>query len=222
MARKLVIVGGVAAGATAAARARRLDEEAEITIVEKGPYVSFANCGLPYRISGDIGKRSALLLQSPEGFLSRYRVKVLLRTEAVGIDRPGKRLRLRGPEGETELGYDALILAQGGSPIVPPIEGADSPNVFRLWTVPDMDAIEAYLKEKAPTSALVVGGGFIGLEVAEAFVKRGLATTVVELADHVVPPADREFGALAQAAYEEAGARVLTGRAVKSVDPAAG
>ncbi len=161
---KLVIVGGVAAGATAAARARRLDENAEITIVERGPYVSFANCGLPYRLSGDIQKRSSLILQTPEGFFSRYRVKVLLKTEAVAIDRDSKLLKLRSPEGESNLPYDALILAQGGSPFVPPVEGIEFPNVFRLWTIPDMDAINNYIKDNNVESAVVVGGGFIGLK----------------------------------------------------------
>jgi len=120
---KLVIIGGVAAGATAAARARRIDENAEITIVEKGPYVSFANCGLPYRISGDIQKRGRLILQTAEGFLSRYRVNVMLNTEAVAIDRTKKRVQVMTKNGEAEIPYDKLILAQGGSPIKPHIEG---------------------------------------------------------------------------------------------------
>src|SRR5512141_945563 len=133
---KLVIVGGVAAGATAAARARRLSESAEITIVERGPYVSYANCGLPYYIAGDIQKRSKLLLQTPEGFDSRYGVKVLVNTEAVEIDRDNARVRVKGPagdalDGEAWLSYDSLILAQGGNPVMPPVPGADAPNVFR-------------------------------------------------------------------------------------------
>ena len=221
MPKRLLIVGGVAAGATAAARARRLDENAEITIVEKGPYVSFANCGLPYRLSGDIQKRSQLILQTPEGFEARYRVKVLLNTEALSIDRPGKKLRVRGPEGQAELPYDSLILAQGGTPFMPPIAGSDAAHVFRLWTIPDMDAIEAYIQKEKPESALVVGGGFIGLEAAEAFLKRGLKVSVVELTDHLMPPADRDFGAMIGRAFEEAGAKVLVGRSVKSVDAAA-
>jgi NADPH-dependent 2,4-dienoyl-CoA reductase/sulfur reductase-like enzyme/rhodanese-related sulfurtransferase len=212
--RRLLIVGGVAAGATAAARARRLDENAEIIIFEKGKYVSFANCGLPYRISGDIEKRSALLLQTPEGFFSRYRVEVRLGTEALEIDRASNRVRARGPEGEFWLEYDSLILAQGGTPFAPPIAGLDSPNVFKLWTIPDMDGIHAYIDSAKPQSALVIGGGFIGLEAAEAFVKRGLSTTIVELTDHLMPPADAEFGAMIAAAFEAAGARVIVGRSV--------
>src|SRR3989339_377055 len=192
---KLVIVGGVAGGATAAARARRLDEKAEITIIEKGPYVSFANCGLPYRLSGDITKRSALILQTAEGFFSRYRVDVALKTEALAIDRKGRTVLVRGPEGERSIPYDKLILAQGGTPFIPPVDGADSPNVFRLWTIPDMDAINAFIADAGATSAVVVGGGFIGLETAEAFIARGLSTSIVELTDQLMPPADPEFGA---------------------------
>ena len=152
---KILIIGGVAAGATAAARARRISEDADITIVERGPYVSYANCGLPYFISRDIQKRSKLLLQTPEGFFSRYRVTALVDTEAREIDRAGKRVRIKGPQGESSLPYDALILAQGGSPVTPPVEGADSPHVFRLWTVPDMDRIHAYIDSAKPRSAVV-------------------------------------------------------------------
>ena len=223
----IVIVGGVAAGATAAARARRLNEKAEITIVEKGPYVSFANCGLPYHISGAIEKRSKLLLQTPEGFFSRYRVNVQLRTEAIAIDRAAKKVRVRahvaGPEGTTEqserdIEYDALILAQGGTPIVPALPGVDSPHVFKLWTIPDMDAIQKYIAERKPRSAVVVGGGFIGLETAEAFVERGLATTIVELSDHLMPPMDAPYGERIKERFERAGARVLTRRAVTAIE----
>ncbi len=218
MEKKIVIVGGVAAGATAAARIRRLDEKASITIVERGPYVSFANCGLPYRISGDIAKRSALILQTPEGFLARYKVDVRLSTEAIAIDRAGKTLKVRNSEGETGIPYDSLILAQGGSPFMPTIAGSDSPNVFKLWTIPDMDAIQKFIENEKPLSAVVLGGGFIGLEVAEAFIKRGLATTIVELTDHIMPPADTEFGTLIAGAFEAAGAKVRTGVSVTSID----
>jgi len=215
---KLLIIGGVAAGATAAARARRLDETAEITILEKGPYVSFANCGLPYRLSGDIAKRSSLILQTAEGFFSRYRVDVKLKTEALEIDRSAKSVLARGPEGEIRYPYDALILAQGGSPFMPPVDGIDSPNVFRLWTIPDMDRISAYLTESEARSAVVLGGGFIGLETAEAFVKKGLSTSIVELTDQLMPPADLEFGTQIADAFREAGASVYVRRSVKTID----
>jgi len=219
MAERILIVGGVAGGATAAARARRLSEGAEITLVERGPYVSFANCGLPYYVSGAIAKRSKLLLQTPEGFDARYRVKVLVQTAALEIDRGGKRLRARGPGGETWLPYDKLILAQGGNPVMPPLPGIDSPNVFKLWSVPDVDAIKAYIDSGSPSSALVAGGGFIGLEMAEAFRERGLATTIVELQPRIMSTMDPEFGAMVAAKLEEKGVRVITGAGLKSIDP---
>lgn len=221
-AKRIVIIGGVAAGATAAARARRQDEHAEITLIERGKYVSFANCGLPYRISGDITKRSSLLLQTPEGFYSRYRVKVLVNTTAESIDPTAQLVHIRTGSDSRDLPYDSLILATGGSPVVPSIVGIDAPHVFRLWTIPDMDGIHAYIEEKKPATALVIGGGFIGLEAAEAFVKRGLKTTVVELTNHLMPPADQEFGSLIAEAFAVAGAEVITGRAVKSLDAESG
>jgi NADPH-dependent 2,4-dienoyl-CoA reductase/sulfur reductase-like enzyme/rhodanese-related sulfurtransferase len=214
---KLLIIGGVAGGATAAARARRLSESAEITLLERGPYVSFANCGLPYYISGDIAKRSQLLLQTPEGFDSRYGVKVHLDTEAVEIDRAGKRVRARGPEGERWFSYDKLILAQGGQPIVPPLPGADSPHVFKLWTIPDMDRIQAFMNDTQPKTAVVAGGGFIGLEMAEAFHKRGLKVTVVELLPQVMGVMDREFGIRVQRHLEKHGIGIEVGVGLKAI-----
>jgi NADPH-dependent 2,4-dienoyl-CoA reductase/sulfur reductase-like enzyme len=161
---KLLILGGVAGGATAAARARRVNEDAEITIVERGPYVSYANCGLPYFISGDIAERSSLLLETPQGFARRYRVDALVNTDALEIDRTAKRVRVQAADGTRWLEYDRLILAQGGTPIRPTFPGSDAPHVFTLWTVPDTDRMDAYMRDRAPKSAVVVGGGFIGLE----------------------------------------------------------
>jgi NADPH-dependent 2,4-dienoyl-CoA reductase/sulfur reductase-like enzyme/rhodanese-related sulfurtransferase len=217
MKKKLLIVGGVAGGATAAARGRRMDEEAEITVLERGPYVSYANCGLPYFVAGDIQKRSRLLLQTPEGFDSRYRVEVRLHTEALEIDRAGKRVRARGPEGEAWLPYDKLVLAQGGNPVTPDVPGTDSPHVFRLWTVPDMDRLHGFIEKERPRTAVVVGGGFIGLEMAEAFRKRGLETTVVELLPSVMAVMDRELGAMVARELEENGVRVVTGTGLAAV-----
>jgi NADPH-dependent 2,4-dienoyl-CoA reductase/sulfur reductase-like enzyme/rhodanese-related sulfurtransferase len=215
--KKILIIGGVAAGATAAARARRLSEDADITIIERGPYVSYANCGLPYFISGEIGKRSQLLLQTPEGFDARYQVRVLVNTEAVAIDRTAKQVTVRNAEGESRLPYDRLILAQGGNPLLPPIPGIDAPNVFRLWTVPDMDRLHEHLKTSAAKSAVVVGGGFIGLEMAEAFAKRGLATTVVEMLPTVMAVMDREFGVRIAGELSAHGVSVVTGAQVARV-----
>lgn len=217
MKTRLLIIGGVAGGATAAARARRLDEQAEITVVERGPYVSYANCGLPYFISREIEKRSQLLLQTPEGFDRRYDVQVHVRTEALELDRAGKRVRVAGPEGERWLSYDKLVLAQGGTPILPPLPGTDARHVFKLWTIPDTDRLQAFLLEEKPKTALVVGGGFIGLEMAEAFQKRGLATTVVEMMPTVMGVMDPAFGVAIAGALRKHGVEVVTGAAVKAV-----
>ncbi len=219
---KLLIIGGVAGGATAAARARRLSETAEITLLERGPYVSFANCGLPYFLAGEITKRSHLLLQTPEGFQGRYGVQVHLRTEALEIDRAGKKVRARttdatGAVTESWFAYDQLILAQGGNPIMPPLPGADAPHAFKLWTVPDMDRIHAFLKEKAPKTAVVAGGGFIGLEMAEAFHARGLQVTVVELAPQIMVTMDKEFAERAKSHLQGHGIAVETGVGLKAV-----
>ncbi|HTP50411.1 MAG TPA: FAD-dependent oxidoreductase [Anaeromyxobacteraceae bacterium] len=220
MKTRLLIVGGVAAGATAAARARRIDESAEITVLERGPYVSYANCGLPYFISRDIEKRSRLLLQSPEGFQARYGVQVRLRTEAVEIDRTGRRVRARGPDGDSWFPYDRLILAQGGNPIVPGLPGVDAPHVFKLWTVPDMDRLHTFLEEQGPRRAVVVGGGFVGLEMAEAFRRRGLEVVVVELLPTVLSQMDRPFGVQVARELERNGVEVITGTGVRAIDQA--
>ena len=220
MTTRLLIIGGVAGGATAAARARRLDEHARITVVERGPYVSYANCGLPYFISRDIEKRSQLLLQTPEGFDARYGVQVHVDTEALELDRVGHRVRVKGPQGERWLAYDKLILAQGGTPIVPPLPGHDAAHVFKLWTVPDTDRLHSFLVEAKPKTALVVGGGFIGLEMAEAFRRRGLATTVVELLPTLMGVMDPAFGVAIAGALRRNGVEVVTGVGVKAVHAA--
>ncbi len=216
-AQRVLIIGGVAGGATAAARARRVSESADITLLERGPYVSFANCGLPYFLSGDISKRSSLLLQTPEGFDGRYGVKVKLETEALELDTKGKRVRTVGPEGEAWLEYDKLILAQGSNPIIPSLPGSGAPNAFKLWTVPDMDRIQAFLVNEKPKTAVVAGGGFIGLEMAEAFHARGLHVTVVELAPQVLTVMDREFGNVVATHLGEHGIGVETGVGLKAV-----
>jgi NADPH-dependent 2,4-dienoyl-CoA reductase/sulfur reductase-like enzyme/rhodanese-related sulfurtransferase len=218
MKTRILIIGGVAGGATAAARARRISEGAEITVVERGPYVSYANCGLPYFISRDIASRAKLLLQTPEGFDRRYRVKVMVETEAQEIDRAGRRVRVRRGHEDLWLPYDKLILAQGGNPIVPGLPGVPAEHVFRLWNVPDMDRLDGFIEATKPRTAVVVGGGFIGLEMAEAFRKRGLETTVVELLPSVMAGMDREFGHDIARELAANGVKVLTGVGVKAVD----
>jgi NADPH-dependent 2,4-dienoyl-CoA reductase/sulfur reductase-like enzyme/rhodanese-related sulfurtransferase len=215
--KRILIVGGVAGGATAAARARRISEEAEITIVEKGKEVSFANCGLPYYVSRDIGKRSSLLLQTPAGFLRRYNVNVLTETEATRIDREGKRVTVRGPNGESQLQYDALILAQGSCPIIPAVPGIPGPNVFTLWTLADMDCLDQFLETSRPKTVVIVGGGFVGLETAEALIKRGMSVTLVELQQTIMPQLDAEIGQLISKCLQTHGVRVVTGAAISAV-----
>ncbi len=216
--KKILIIGGVAGGATAAARARRLDESAEITVLEKGLYVSFANCGLPYFISRDIQRRSHLLLQTPEGFFGRYRVNVRVNTEAVAIQRQKKNVLVRTPAGEETVPYDALILAQGGSPLLPSIPGIDREHVFTLWTIPHMDRIHTFIEEKKPATAVIGGGGFIGLEMAEALKARGIAVTVVELAPSIMTTMDPEFGAMIAAGLGAQGVAVRTNAGLSEIN----
>lgn len=185
---KILIIGGVAAGATAAAKVRRISPTAQITMLEAGPDISFANCGLPYYISGDIKSRSKLILQSPESFNEQYGVEVYTNTMVLAIDRISHQVKtINTQSGEKNIfEYSKLILAQGGRPIKPTIPGADYEHVFTLWTLEDMDKISNYLLEKKPKNAVVVGGGFIGLEMVEALVKRGLKVNVVEMMPHVM------------------------------------
>ena len=198
---KIVIVGGVAGGATAAARLRRISETAEIVLVERGPYISFANCGLPYHISGAISEREQLLVTSESLFEARYRVDVRSRTETLSIDRAAKTVRLRNLEtgAETDEPYDRLLLSPGAEVVRPPIPGIGSKRIFTLHNIPDLDRIMAALGENRPRRAVVIGGGYIGLEVAENFHERGLFTTVVEGAPHILAPFDEEMAAIVHA-----------------------
>ena len=185
---KIVIIGGVAAGATAAAKTRRISPTAQITMIEAGPDISFANCGLPYYIGGDIESRSKLILQSPESFKEQYDVDVYVNTAVTSIDRIAHTIKtVDAQDGkEKSFGYTKLILAQGGRPIKPSLPGADADHVFTLWTLNDMDKISGFINDKKPKTAVVVGGGFIGLEMVEALVKRGLKVSVVEMMPHVM------------------------------------
>ena len=194
---KIVIIGGVAGGASAAARLRRLDEKAEIVLLERGEFISFANCGLPYYIGGEIADRRALTLQTPESFHARFRVDVRVRQEAVRIDPEQKTVLVRNLATEEEYleSYDKLILSPGAEPVRPPVEGLSLPGVFTLRNIPDTLRIKAWLEEKRPRSAVVVGGGYIGVEMAENLRRAGLEVTIVELADHLVAPLDFDMAA---------------------------
>ncbi|WP_430810175.1 MULTISPECIES: FAD-dependent oxidoreductase [unclassified Carboxylicivirga] len=209
---KIVIIGGVAAGATAAAKARRLSPDAQITMLEAGPDVSFANCGLPYYIAGDIKNRSSLILQSPESFKEQYNVDVYVHTLVTAIDKEGHMVYTQDTRDGSKKRYEytKLILAQGGRPIQPDLPGAGLDHVFSLWTLGDMDRIDHHLKHEAPKTAVVVGGGFIGLEMVEALVKRGLKVHVVEKMPHVMSLMDAETAGFITRELKEYGVGVHT------------
>ena len=194
---KTIIIGGVAGGATAAARLRRLDEKAEIIILERGEYVSFANCGLPYYIGGVITDRGDLTLQTPESFKARFNIHVRVLNEAVKINPDSKTVTVKNLRtGETyEETYDNLILSMGAEPIRPNIEGADGSNVFTLRNIPDTLKIKNYIDTAKPRSAVVIGGGYIGVEMAENLAEAGLKVAIVELADHLIAPLDFDMAA---------------------------
>lgn len=216
---KILIIGGVAAGATAAAKARRISSDAQITLLEAGPDISFANCGLPYYIGGDIKSRSKLILQSPESFNEQYNVDVHINTVAASIDREAKKvMALDTRNGEKkEFSYDKLILAQGGRPIKPTLPGSDLDHVFTLWTLDDMDKIARHIDEKKPKTAVVVGGGFIGLEMVEALVKRGLNVSVVEMMPHVMALMEAETAGFIETEMLSYGVDIHTGRGVTEI-----
>lgn len=217
---KLVIVGGVAGGASAAARARRLSEDAEILLIERGPDVSFANCGLPYHIGDVIPQRDKLLVTTPERLRERFRLDVRTRSEVEAIDRRKKTVRIRDLNSGRvyEEGYDKLILAPGAAPIRPPIPGADLPNVFTLRNLADTDRIKK-LVDGGTERAIIVGAGFIGLELAENFVQRGIATTVLDRNQQVLPPFDAEMTTPLLAALDERGVEVLLGQTAEAINP---
>lgn len=218
---KIVIVGGVAGGASAAARARRVAEDAEIIVLERGEFVSFANCGLPYHISGEIESRDALLLQTPDSFKNRFNVDVRVFNDVIDIDAKNKTVTVRQTlTGETyQESYDKLLLSPGASPIKPPIPGINSHHVYSLRNIPDMDKILVALAAEKPKHATVVGGGFIGLEMVEALHHRGIDVTLLELSDQVMAPVDREMANMLHRHMCEKGIdlRLKTGLAAISV-----
>lgn len=229
---RILIIGGVAGGMSAATRLRRLNEDAEIIILEKGPYVSFANCGLPYYVAGEIEERSKLLVQTPESLQARFNLDVRPESEAIAINAQTKEVTVKNDKEEYTLEYDKLILSPGAKPLIPPIDGIkEAENIFTLRSVPDVDAISAYIDNHKPEKAVVIGAGFIGLEMAESLVQRGLEVTIVEKAPHVLPPLDEEMAAyiakelhdkgveiyteLAASAFEESGKVVVLENGVK-------
>lgn len=188
---KYVIIGGVAGGATAAARLRRADEQAEILLLEKGRYISYANCGLPYYIGGVITEREKLLVQTPESFGKRFRIDVRVQNEVIAIHPENRTLVIRKSDGqEYEETYDKLLLSPGANPVKPPLEGIDSEGIFTLRNVEDTDHIKAYITNKQVKRAVVVGAGFIGLEMAENLHHAGVTVSVVEMGNQVMAPID--------------------------------
>lgn len=218
---KIVVVGGVAGGMSAAARARRLDENAEIIVLDKGPYVSFANCGLPYHLSGEIEKRDSLLLQTPQSLRASLNLDVRVNSTVTAVNPAAKSVTVAGPDGTYSLEYDALVLSPGGAPVTPPIEGVDRDEVHRLYTIPQLDdvmAAYAALPADPAPRVTVVGAGFIGLEAVEAFSHRGAAVTLVEFAPHVLPPLEGELAGYLHAELEKNSVTVKTATAVIAIE----
>ena len=213
---KVVIVGGVAGGMSAATRLRRLDAEAEVIVLEKSGHVSYANCGLPYYVGGIIEEEEALFLQTPESLHARFRLDVRVLTEATRIDPARKTVEVRDLiSGVTsEISYDKLVLSPGASPVIPPISGVE--HAITLRTVEDVEKIVAHVNEH-PKNAVVIGGGFIGLEVAENLVHRGISTTVVEALPQVLAPLDPEMATLVSDELIRHGVKVFLGNAVESI-----
>lgn len=215
---KVVIVGGVAGGMSAATRLRRLDETAEIVVLEQGPYVSFANCGLPYHLAGEIADRDALIVQTPTKLRERFRIDVRVNQRVVAVHPDRHQVDVVVAGKTVTEDYDKLILAPGAVPIVPELPGlATAKNVMVLRNIPDLDRIMAQLNDTAARTVTLVGGGFISLEMAEALRRRGLAVTVVEQAVHILSPLDEEMAAYVQLALTQHGVRVITGQAVTAI-----
>ena len=214
--KKIVIVGGVAGGASCAARCRRLDETAEILLLDRGPYVSFANCGLPYYVGDVIKDESKLLLASEALFRDRFNIEVRTRHEAVAIDRDKREIEVR----ELATGrvyresYDALVLSPGAMAVRPPLPGIDLPGIFVMRSIPDSRDVRAWIDAKQAKSAVIVGGGFIGLEMAENLAHRGLSVTVVEMLNQVMPPLDPEMAQPVQQHMEAHGIKMALGDGV--------
>lgn len=220
---KIVIIGGVAGGASAAARLRRLDEHADIVLLERGEYISYANCGLPYYIGGEITEREALTLQTPKSFFQRFRIDVRTEQEAVSIDPAKKTVTIRKTAtGEQyEERYDKLILSPGAEPIKPAWDAVNHPQVFTLRTIPDTLQIRKQIEELGAKTAVVVGGGYIGVEMAENLTQAGLAVTLVELSDHLIAPLDYDMACDLHHYLRSKGVRLLLGTGVQNLQSSA-
>lgn len=216
---KIIIIGGVAGGATAAARIRRSDESAEIILIEKGKYISYANCGLPYYIGGVIGEREKLFVQTPEAFGVRFRIDVRTENEVIFIDKAKKTITVRQASEDTyEESYDALLISTGASPVRPPLPGIDSEGIFTLRNITDTDRIKAYTDAHPIRRAVVVGGGFIGLEMAENLHHRGAKVSIVEMGNQVMAPLDFSMASLVHRHLMDKGVNLYLEQAVASFE----
>ncbi len=217
MAKKVLIVGGVAGGASAAARLRRLDETAEIILFERDEYISFANCGLPYYIGESIKERSRLLVQTPEGMRSRFRIDVRNNSEVVHVDAEKKTVTVKSKtEGTYEESFDYLILSPGAKALRPNIPGIQNDRIFTLRNIPDTDRIKAYVDQENTKSAVVIGGGFVGVEMAENLRERGLSVTLVEAAPHILAPFDYDMAVITEKEMVDNGIHLILGDGVKA------
>lgn len=217
MSKKVVIVGGVAGGASAAARLRRLDETAEIILLEKGEHISYANCGLPYYIGDTIKDRNKLLVQTPQAMNSRFNIDVRVNNEVVFLDAKNKKLTIKSSEkGEYQESYDALVLSPGAKPIKPAIEGIDSNRIFTLRNVNDTDKIKNFIGNENVKSAVVIGGGYIGIEMAENLTERGIDVTLVEAAPHILAPFDSDMVVMGEKELQDNGVEIILKDGVKS------
>ncbi|MCX7903205.1 MAG: FAD-dependent oxidoreductase [Caloramator sp.] len=218
MSKRVIIVGGVAGGASAAARLRRLDENIEIIMFERGDYISFANCGLPYYIGGTIKERQNLLVQTEEGMEKRFNIDIRVRSEVTKIYRDTKEVEVVS-EGKTyKEKYDYLILSPGAAPFVPPILGVEKSNIFTLRNMADVDRIKSYINEKSPKKAVVIGGGFIGVEMAENLKDAGLEVTLVEAMDQILGPFDIEMARILEKEMNDHGVEVITSDGVEKFE----
>jgi NADPH-dependent 2,4-dienoyl-CoA reductase/sulfur reductase-like enzyme/peroxiredoxin family protein/TusA-related sulfurtransferase/rhodanese-related sulfurtransferase len=217
MSKKVLIVGGVAGGASAAARLRRLDENAEIVMFERDEYISFANCGLPYYIGESIKERSKLLVQTPEAMKARFDIDVRINSEVIKVDSTRKKVTVNSKKkGIYEEDYDYLILSPGAKALRPNIPGIESNRIFTLRNIPDTDKIKAYVDQKGITSAIVIGGGFVGVEMAENLRERGLSISLVEAAPHILAPFDEDMVVIAEQELAENGVNLILGDGVKA------
>ena len=216
---KIVIIGGVAGGASTATRLRRMDEKAEIVLIERGEYISFANCGLPYHIGEVIADREKLLVVTPQKLKETSNVDARVRHEVLSIDRKKKSVNVRelSTGREYSEGYDKLVLSPGASPVIPPVEGVGLPGVFTLRSMTDMDRINNFLLESKPARAVVVGGGFIGLEIAENLQHRGIQVTIIEMLNQVMAPIDFEMAAMVHQHLQFKHIRLSLGDGLKSI-----